>query len=99
MSIYLTAISRAKPQHIEQFKALLLALVVESRKEEACIQYDLHQSSDDPALFIFHEEWASKEASNCITKQLISINLLRILLTLLMALSLYMKLINLPNIK
>ncbi|MEJ2900808.1 putative quinol monooxygenase [Pedobacter panaciterrae] len=62
MSIYLTAISRAKPQHIEQFKALLLALVVESRKEEACIQYDLHQSSDDPALFIFHEEWASKEA-------------------------------------
>jgi quinol monooxygenase YgiN len=61
MSIYLTAISRAKPQHIEQFKALLLALVVESRKEEACIQYDLHQSSDDPALFIFHEEWASKE--------------------------------------
>jgi quinol monooxygenase YgiN len=62
MSIYLTAISRAKPQHIEQFKALLLALVVESRKEEACIQYDLHQSTDDSALFIFHEEWASKEA-------------------------------------
>nr|WP_068889418.1 putative quinol monooxygenase [Pedobacter panaciterrae] len=62
MSIYLTAISRAKPQHIDQFKALLLALVVESRKEKACIQYDLHQSSDDPALFIFHEEWASKES-------------------------------------
>lgn len=62
MSIYLTAISRAKPQHIDQFKVILLALVVESRKEEACIQYDLHQSTDDPALFIFHEEWASKEA-------------------------------------
>lgn len=62
MSIYLTAISRAKPQHVDQFKALLLTLVVESRKEEACIQYDLHQSTDDPALFIFHEEWASKEA-------------------------------------
>jgi Uncharacterized conserved protein len=62
MSIYLTAISRAKPQHVDQFKALLLTLVVESRKEEACIQYDLHQSTDNPALFIFHEEWASKEA-------------------------------------
>jgi quinol monooxygenase YgiN len=62
MSIYLTAISRAKQQHIDQFKAILLELVVESRKEEACIQYDLHQSTDDPALFIFHEEWASKEA-------------------------------------
>ncbi|NRF38277.1 putative quinol monooxygenase [Pedobacter foliorum] len=62
MSIYLTAISRAKAQHIDQFKALLLNLVVESRKEEACIQYDLHQSAEDPALFIFHEEWASKES-------------------------------------
>lgn len=62
MSIYLTAISRAKPQHVDQFKALLLTLVVESRKEEACIQYDLHQSTDNPALFIFHEEWVSKEA-------------------------------------
>ncbi|ATP56556.1 antibiotic biosynthesis monooxygenase [Pedobacter ginsengisoli] len=62
MSIYLTAISKAKPQHVDQFKALLLTLVVESRKEEACIQYDLHQSTDNPALFIFHEEWASKEA-------------------------------------
>ena len=62
MSIYLTAISKAKQQHIDQFKAILLELVVESRKEEACIQYDLHQSTDDPALFIFHEEWASKEA-------------------------------------
>lgn len=62
MSIYLTAISRAKAQHIDQFKALLLNLVVESRKEEACIQYDLHQSAEDPALFIFHEEWANKES-------------------------------------
>ena len=61
MSIYLTAISRAKPQHIDQFRTILLELVVESRKEKACIQYDLHQSNDDPALFIFHEEWASKE--------------------------------------
>lgn len=62
MSIYLTAISRAKAQYIDQFKARLLNLVIESRKEEACIQYDLHQSAEDPALFIFHEEWASKES-------------------------------------
>jgi quinol monooxygenase YgiN len=59
MSIYLTAIIKSKPGQAEPLKVLLLDLVAASKKEAACIQYDLHQSEDD--VFIFHEEWASKE--------------------------------------
>ncbi len=38
----------------------LLSLVVPSRKDAGCLNYDLHQAQDDPALFLFHENWASK---------------------------------------
>jgi quinol monooxygenase YgiN len=61
MSIYLTAIVRSKPGQSESLKPLLFDLVAASKQEAACIQYDLHQSEQDPDLFIFHEEWASQE--------------------------------------
>ena len=34
-------------------------MVVQSRKEAACIQYDLHEDAAHN-LFIFHEEWADQ---------------------------------------
>lgn len=61
MSIYITATVNSKPGQQEKLKGLLLELVNESRKEAACLQYDLHQSLDNPELFIFQEEWANKE--------------------------------------
>ena len=39
----------------------LLALVAPSRAEGGCINYNLHRSTDDPALFMFHETWSSRE--------------------------------------
>jgi quinol monooxygenase YgiN len=39
-----------------------LALVAPSRAEEGCINYDLHQSLADRTLFLFYENWASREA-------------------------------------
>jgi len=62
MSIYITATVNSKPGREEQLKELLLELVHASRKETACLQYDLHQSIEKPELFIFQEEWESKEA-------------------------------------
>ncbi|MDR6561619.1 MULTISPECIES: putative quinol monooxygenase [unclassified Arcicella] len=59
MNIYLTAIVNSKPEHVEKVKAILEALVVESRKEPACIQYDLHQSIAASNIFTFHEIWES----------------------------------------
>ena len=61
MSIYLTVIIKSKPGSADQLKTLLLELVKGSRSEEACRQYDLHQSTSDSNTFIFQEEWASKE--------------------------------------
>jgi len=60
MSIYLTALVKSKSGKAEELKAVLQQLVIDSRKETACLQYDLHQSVTDADLFIFHEEWASE---------------------------------------
>lgn len=38
----------------------LLALIPTTRKEPGCINYDLHQATDDPRLFLFHENWTSR---------------------------------------
>jgi len=57
MAIYLTVLLKSKPESIEAFKSLLLDLVSNSKKEAACLQYDLHQSDKEPTTFIFHETW------------------------------------------
>lgn len=57
MNVYLTAILKAVPAHREEVLAFLLAMVEASRKEEACIQYDLHQVNSDENQFIFYEIW------------------------------------------
>lgn len=45
----------------EEAKKELFALVASTRSEPGCINYDLHQALDDPSLFMFHENWKSKE--------------------------------------
>ena len=50
----------AKPDCIEAVKTELNKLIEPTRNEEGCINYDLHQSKDDPAVFIFHENWDSE---------------------------------------
>ncbi|MDT5059756.1 MAG: hypothetical protein QOH63_215 [Acidobacteriota bacterium] len=52
---------RAKVGMEEQVKRECLALVAPSRAEQGCLNYDLHQSADDPTLFIFYENWESLE--------------------------------------
>ncbi|WP_291910535.1 putative quinol monooxygenase [Chitinophaga sp. CB10] len=64
MNIYLTAIIKSKPEFTSEVKAVLLNMVQESRKEAACVQYDLHQDNDDANTFFFHEIWTSAEGLN-----------------------------------
>ncbi|MCZ4292983.1 putative quinol monooxygenase [Vibrio sinaloensis] len=52
----------AKPQCIEQVKAELVKLIDKTRIEEGCINYDLHQDNDNPAHFVFYENWESAQA-------------------------------------
>ncbi len=61
MEINLTVIIKSKSKNREEVKAILENLVENSRKEVACLQYDLHQNIDDSNIFIFHEAWKNKE--------------------------------------
>lgn len=61
MNINLTAIIKSTEGNAEAMKSLLLQLLAESRKESACIQYDLHQDQENKNVFIFHEIWESQE--------------------------------------
>jgi quinol monooxygenase YgiN len=58
----LTVVARvkAKPGQEAGVRRELLSLVAPSRKDAGCINYDLHQAVDNPALFMFHENWTSK---------------------------------------
>lgn len=60
MKINLTAIIKSKPESREEVKVLLLNMVENSKKEKACLQYDLHQNQEDDAVFIFHEIWENE---------------------------------------
>ncbi|MNK08444.1 putative monooxygenase YcnE [compost metagenome] len=57
MHINITAIIKSVPSKAEEMKAILEELAIESNKEEACLQYDLHQDIDEPNVFIFYEIW------------------------------------------
>ena len=53
---------RAKEGKENSLKEILLDLIEPSRRDEGCINYDLHQSDNDSSMFMFHENWTSKEA-------------------------------------
>jgi quinol monooxygenase YgiN len=44
---------------IDAVKTELLKLIEPTRQEEGCIEYRLHQDNDDPAVFLFYENWES----------------------------------------
>lgn len=52
--ISITALFKSKPENKEQLQSMLNHLVTETRKEDACVRYDLHHSEN---VFIIWEEW------------------------------------------
>src|SRR5512136_3004031 len=59
-SLTVVAQIKAQPGQEGQVRQELLSLVAPSRKDAGCLNYDLHQGLDNPALFLFHENWVSK---------------------------------------
>ncbi len=53
---------KAKKGKTEEVKKLGLALVGPTRAEAGCVSYDFHQDTTDENIFIFYENWASKQA-------------------------------------
>ena len=51
----------AKASDIDLVKTELLKLIEITRSEQGCINYDLHQDNDNPAQFIFYENWKTRE--------------------------------------
>src|SRR5215218_7688915 len=62
MSKPLTVIAtfEAKPRKADELRSVLTRLLEPTRKEAGCLNYDLHQLAENPAKFLFHENWTSK---------------------------------------
>jgi quinol monooxygenase YgiN len=48
-----------RPGSEEEFLQAVPDVVAATRDEEACLNYDLHQSTTNPGLFVFYENWTS----------------------------------------
>lgn len=53
---------KAKPGKEQELRQALEALIEPTSREDGYVNYDLHQSVDDPAVFYFYENWESEEA-------------------------------------
>lgn len=54
------AYMRAKPGKEGELREALEALIKPTSEERACVNYDLHQGVEDPAVF-FYENWEPAE--------------------------------------
>ena len=61
-AVTLLAEVQAKAGEEAAVKKALMSLVAPTHKEKGCICYNLHQSGEDKAKFMFYEQWASQAA-------------------------------------
>jgi quinol monooxygenase YgiN len=54
------AYHRAKPGKEQELREALLSLCAPTRIEKGFLNYDLHQSLEDPNLLVFLENWVSR---------------------------------------
>ena len=52
---------RARAGRERDLRELLEGLVEPTKQEPGCVNYDLHQSTTDPAVFYFYENWERSE--------------------------------------
>ena len=52
----------AKPEKRDELMRILTAQVAPTRAEPGCISYDFHCDKSDPNVFVFYENFVSKEA-------------------------------------
>ena len=61
-TITVIATFQARPGKEAELRNALIDLVAPTRKEAGCINYDLPSSPEDPAKFLFYENWTGKVA-------------------------------------
>ena len=60
--VVVVATITAKPGKEQEVKDLLSSIIEPTRAEDGCVVYTLHQGTEDPATFVFYENWTSAEA-------------------------------------
>ncbi|PVZ83060.1 antibiotic biosynthesis monooxygenase [Serratia sp. S1B] len=60
--VKVVALITATPEHRASVDKALRAMVIPSRAEAGCLQYELHQEVDQPNAYVFIERWASAQA-------------------------------------
>ncbi len=55
------AYMRAKPGKEDELRDALKALIEPTSKEQGYVNYDLHESVEDPGVFFFYENWNSAQ--------------------------------------
>jgi quinol monooxygenase YgiN len=53
---------KARPEKVEDARAVLASTAASTRQESGCLQYDLHVSVEDPTSFALYERWRDKAA-------------------------------------
>jgi quinol monooxygenase YgiN len=61
MSLTIVAQITAAPGKEALVRSELEKLVEITRAEEGCEQYDLHRDNENPCLFMFYENWTSRD--------------------------------------
>ncbi len=59
----LTIVARVetKPDAVALVKSELIKLIAPTREEQGCLQYDLHEDNEHPEVFLFYENWESRD--------------------------------------
>lgn len=52
---------QALPGHETEVEKALLDAIAPTLVEKGCLQYDLHRDLEKPGLFLYYENWATRE--------------------------------------
>ncbi|HHY85015.1 MAG TPA: antibiotic biosynthesis monooxygenase, partial [Verrucomicrobia bacterium] len=58
--ITVITIFQARAGKEADLRLALLGLLSQTRREQGCLNYDLHVSADHPGRFLFYENWATQ---------------------------------------
>ena len=51
----------AKPETRVELQEILAAQVAPTRSEDGCLNYDFHADANDPCVFVFYENWRTRQ--------------------------------------
>jgi quinol monooxygenase YgiN len=60
-SMSLMVVFTCRPGHESTVREMLTAMLTPTRAEPGCLEYILHESLDDPAVFAFYETWRANK--------------------------------------